>query len=85
MMTNQCDWQSNVDCRFNKNPSLLSSTQSDYQVDPQVSYQTIKQLSLQTLDKVVHNEIHTQLQNKNGKIINNHLGRYSLKTLYSDP
>ena len=53
-MTNQCDWQSNVDCRFNKNPSLLSSTQSDHQVDPQVSYQTIKQLSLQTLDRVVH-------------------------------
>ena len=54
MMTNQCDWQSNVDCRFNKNPGLLSSTQSDHQVDPQVSYQTIKQLSLQTLDRVVH-------------------------------
>ena len=53
-MTNQCDWQSNVDCRFNKNPGLLSSTQSDHQVDPQVNHQTIKQLSLQTLDRVVH-------------------------------
>ena len=23
MLTNQCDWKSNVDCRFNKNPGLL--------------------------------------------------------------
>lgn len=38
MLTNQCDWQSNVDCRFNKNPTLLSTSQpeNDRHVDPQV-------------------------------------------------
>ena len=36
MLTNQCDWQSNVDCRFNKNPTLLSTNENDHQVEPQV-------------------------------------------------
>jgi len=39
MLTNQCDWQSNVDCRFNKNPTLLSTNENDHQVEPQVTSQ----------------------------------------------
>ena len=37
MLTNQCDWQSNVDCRFNKNPALLSTNENNHQVEPQVT------------------------------------------------
>ena len=37
MLTNQCDWQSNVDCRFNKNPALLSTNENSHQVEPQVT------------------------------------------------
>ena len=36
MLTNQCDWQSNVDCRFNKNPALLSPQENDRQLEHQV-------------------------------------------------
>jgi len=43
MLTNQCDWQSNVDCRFNKNPALLShKEESNHQVEQQVGGQLLE-------------------------------------------
>ena len=53
MLTNQCDWQSNVDCRFNKNPALLSPQENDHQLEPQVVGHNNHKLDNQNFDGIL--------------------------------